>query len=67
MPANGQIGDLEYGRVKLHCFVKRDDHVVLARAIARTDELPAVIVCVMRNVENRLATLDNQTRSEFSI
>jgi hypothetical protein len=48
VPADGQIGDLEYGRVKLNGFVKRDDHVILARAIARTDELPAVIVYVMR-------------------
>jgi hypothetical protein len=51
-PTNRQIGKLQNRRVKLHCFTQRNDSAVLRCAIAGTDELPAVIVGIMRDVEN---------------
>ena len=43
-PSNRQIGKLQNRRVKLNNFVQRNNPAVLGRAIALTDELPAVIV-----------------------
>ena len=57
VPAHRKISELQNRRVKLHGLVESNDFGIFVRAITGTDELPAMIIGIMRDVKNRFLAL----------
>ena len=58
VPSNGKLGKLEEGRIGADNFSKRQNLCVLGPAVSEARELPAVIVGIMGDMQNRFVACE---------
>jgi hypothetical protein len=64
VPARSNICDFHYGRIALDDLTEPDDRCVALLGIACTEKLPAVVVLIVRHMQDWLAAKDDRPQSD---
>jgi hypothetical protein len=66
VPTDGQIGELQNRWIEVHRFMERNNLSIFTRTFAGTDELPTMIIGIMRDVKDGFLALKHLTRRKHS-
>ena len=64
MPARSNVRDFQHGRIELDDLAQSNDRRVAFLRVAGAEKLPAVVVLVMSDVQDRLAAEDDRPQSD---